>query len=149
MGFTLGNFSYCRPPCRGVGTSSLHMTRNQKIAIRPATRKFQPLQGNLRINPYSQGKPWAKLSWPFGPQRTTLNAYRVLTLGTIMQGDSPLKGREITIRLTCCYRPRLYFGWYERKSRRLLSPCILLLPSWQTASIPNRGRRRGRKRIET
>ena len=33
-------------------------------------------------------------------------------------------------------------GWYERKSRRLLAPCILL-PSWQTASIPNRRRRGG------
>ena len=33
-----------------------------------------------------------------------------------------------------------YFGWYERKSRRLLYPCILL-PSWQTPSIPNRRRR--------
>jgi hypothetical protein len=36
--------------------------------------------------------------------------------------------------------PRPFFGWYKRNSYRLLSRFILL-PSWQTASIPNRGRR--------
>jgi hypothetical protein len=33
-------------------------------------------------------------------------------------------------------RPRSFFGCYARYTRR---------PSWQTASISNRGRRRGRK----
>ena len=42
-------------------------------------------------------------------------------------------------------RPRPFFERYERNSRRLLSPFILL-PSWKNASIPNRGQ--GRVRLE-
>jgi hypothetical protein len=33
------------------------------------------------VGELTQGKPWAKLSWPFGPQTATLNRYRVKTLG--------------------------------------------------------------------
>jgi hypothetical protein len=31
------------------------------------------------VEKLTQGKPWAKLSWPFGPQRSTLNPDRVET----------------------------------------------------------------------
>jgi hypothetical protein len=42
--------------------------------------------------------------------------------------------RLSTMVLVVFLRPRPYFGWYERKSRRLLSPCILFHP-WQTENV--------------
>jgi hypothetical protein len=30
------------------------------------------------LGKFTQGKPWAKLSWPFGPQTATLNSYKTL-----------------------------------------------------------------------
>jgi len=30
----------------------------------------------FRLGKLTQGKPWAKLSWPFGPQTATLSNYR-------------------------------------------------------------------------
>jgi hypothetical protein len=33
--------------------------------------------GPIRLGELTQGKPWAKLSWPFGPQTATLHRYRL------------------------------------------------------------------------
>jgi hypothetical protein len=48
----------------------------------------------------------------------------------------------VMFRSVVVLRPRPLFGWSERNSRHLLSLGILL-PSWQTASIPNRRGRTG------
>ena len=48
----------------------------------------------------------------------------------------------VMFRIVVVLRPRPLFGWSERNSRHLLSLGILL-PSWQTASIPNRRGRTG------
>jgi hypothetical protein len=56
-------------------------TRSGSIRRSGFSPYLAALSGLIRVGKLTQGKPWAMLSWPFGPQRTTPNTYQAFGLG--------------------------------------------------------------------